>query len=236
MHIKTEQLISLVETHPAVWDKTLNVYRSKNAKLAAWRDICTQLFDDFDEMSHVERQNCEKQVVKKWTYIRDAWTKALKKYGQPSRTSTKPTRLYIHHKQMSFLKKVTNFTQGSHRNFYSDDDETVEENGFDLEPNSEDESYNESEKDIKPFNFELANYVPRNRSTSNGDEKIATFIDCQTNFGNKSDEDLNRYMLFFKSLLPSLSLLDDDDCLEFQGSVIRLLQQIKSKKKKTTGR
>lgn len=37
----------------------------------------------------------------------------------------------------------------------------------------------------------------------------------------------NRHMSFFKSLLPSLELFDDDQTLEFQGGVIRLLQVIK---------
>lgn len=37
----------------------------------------------------------------------------------------------------------------------------------------------------------------------------------------------NRHMSFFRSLLPSLELFDDDQTLEFQGGVIRLLQVIK---------
>jgi len=41
--MNTEFLISLVEERPAVWDKTLNIYKGKTIKEKAWTDICSIL-------------------------------------------------------------------------------------------------------------------------------------------------------------------------------------------------
>ncbi|CAH2011653.1 unnamed protein product [Acanthoscelides obtectus] len=110
--INTELLISLVEARPALWDKTLDTYKDKNLKSSAWREICSLLKENFEDMEQKERQAFGKLILKKWTYIRDSWMKALKKHKdqKTSGTSTKPSRLYIYNEQMSFLKKITDST------------------------------------------------------------------------------------------------------------------------------
>ncbi|XP_028163065.1 uncharacterized protein LOC114354724 [Ostrinia furnacalis] len=53
-------------------------------------------------------------------------------------------------------------------------------------------------------------------------------INNQVKTQNSSNEDRNLY--FFKSLLPSLALLDEDQVLQFQAGVISLIQDIKSRR------
>jgi len=55
--INTDMLISLVEARPALWDKTLDLYKDKTSKESAWREICTILNEDFPELDQKERQN-----------------------------------------------------------------------------------------------------------------------------------------------------------------------------------
>lgn len=50
-------LISLVEARPALWNKTLDIYKDKTSKESAWREICTILNEDFPELDQKERQN-----------------------------------------------------------------------------------------------------------------------------------------------------------------------------------
>lgn len=55
-NIDTEVLISLVEERPVIWDKTLEIYKDRNLKTSAWREICAILKADFKEMEEKERQ------------------------------------------------------------------------------------------------------------------------------------------------------------------------------------
>lgn len=67
--------------------------------------------------------------------------------------------------------------------------------------------------------------LPRQR-LSVMDQKMASFIDHQMKSQpNTQNEDRN--LLFFKSLLPTLASLNDDQILQFQAGVISLLQNIK---------
>lgn len=43
-------LISLVEARPAIWDKSLDLYKDKTNRTSAWREICSILNPDFEEM------------------------------------------------------------------------------------------------------------------------------------------------------------------------------------------
>jgi hypothetical protein len=55
--INTDMLISLVEARPALWDKTLDIYKDKISKESAWREICTILNEDFPALDQKERQH-----------------------------------------------------------------------------------------------------------------------------------------------------------------------------------
>ncbi|GBO98988.1 hypothetical protein EVAR_70677_1 [Eumeta japonica] len=56
MDIQAETLITLVQERPVLWDKTEEVYKDKNLKLAAWREVCLILKPNFDELEVKERK------------------------------------------------------------------------------------------------------------------------------------------------------------------------------------
>lgn len=55
-YIDQEVLINCVEIRPILWDKTLEIYKDKIAKAAAWREICVILKEDFQAMEQKERR------------------------------------------------------------------------------------------------------------------------------------------------------------------------------------
>lgn len=62
-NINVENLISLVQNRPVLWDKTLEIYKDKNLRTAGWREICINLNEDFEEMEEKNRQDYGKFVI-----------------------------------------------------------------------------------------------------------------------------------------------------------------------------
>jgi hypothetical protein len=54
-NIDPELLITLIESRPIIWDKTLENYKDTNLRTAAWREVCIVLREDFQEMEERER-------------------------------------------------------------------------------------------------------------------------------------------------------------------------------------
>ncbi|CAG4981118.1 unnamed protein product [Parnassius apollo] len=70
--IKPEELIPLVHERAVLWDKTLNDYKNNNLKLLAWREICTILIPNFENMEEKERQHFEElETEMTYTSIQD---------------------------------------------------------------------------------------------------------------------------------------------------------------------
>lgn len=61
-YIDQEVLINCVECRPVIWDKTLDIYKNKIEKTAAWREICIILKEDFEQMEQKERQEFGKYL------------------------------------------------------------------------------------------------------------------------------------------------------------------------------
>lgn len=161
--------------------------------------------------------------MKKWTQTRDSWMKSIKKqkYEKKSGSSAKPSRLYLYHDQMCFLKKIMDST-------------TVQESAGDgpLEQNKGTHQIDEKEKNIfnkSPANQPHISGTQRKRKSDPAhelDAKMLKFIDHQIQTPRNEE---NCHLSFFKGLLPSISSLNEDQSLEFQAGVISLLQNIKKK-------
>lgn len=54
--IDSEILISLVQDKPEIWDKAIEDYKNRNKKTEAWRSICAQLKENFENLSDGERK------------------------------------------------------------------------------------------------------------------------------------------------------------------------------------
>lgn len=40
-------IISLIEARPVLWDKTSHMYKDRNETKKAWKEVCTELNNDF---------------------------------------------------------------------------------------------------------------------------------------------------------------------------------------------
>lgn len=53
--IDAELLICLVEARPVLWDKTLDIFKDRNKTRDAWREVCSELRGDFNELLDSEK-------------------------------------------------------------------------------------------------------------------------------------------------------------------------------------
>jgi len=47
--------VSLVEARPVLWDKTDDVYKDRNERKKAWREVCIGLQEDFEALGDVKK-------------------------------------------------------------------------------------------------------------------------------------------------------------------------------------
>jgi Alcohol dehydrogenase transcription factor Myb/SANT-like len=60
MNINTERVISEVQLRPALWDLSSPIYKDRDAKMSAWREICNALFHDFEDKPDSEKKDVGK--------------------------------------------------------------------------------------------------------------------------------------------------------------------------------
>lgn len=61
--IDMDNLISLVEERPVIWDKTRETYKDRNETRNAWKEIFSELRPDFDELEATEKNNFGKYKI-----------------------------------------------------------------------------------------------------------------------------------------------------------------------------
>lgn len=61
--IDAEVLISLVEAKPVLWDKTLDVYKDRNATRKAWEEVCLAINPEFENISETEKNSLGKYYL-----------------------------------------------------------------------------------------------------------------------------------------------------------------------------
>ncbi|XP_044757563.1 uncharacterized protein LOC123315776 [Coccinella septempunctata] len=233
--IDRKRLISLVEQRPALWNKFLDIYKDKTARTEAWREICMILNTNFEGMKEEEKQVFGRCVIKRWTQIRDAWVKTIN--SQRILKKSAPVRSYRYHKQLSFLQEVVQADENAQniakKRSPSQLNVPTENNGESVEVD-QNEPYNQNENDETEDNqattetYKTRSIPPNKKKKTVNilDEKMISFIDHELKLSKeKMNEDRN--LSFFKSILPSLKLFDDDQTLEFQSGVINLVQTIK---------
>lgn len=166
-----------------------------------------------------------KKTVKKWTYIRDTYLKSEKKIeGQKmSGSGAKTAKPYVYHKQLSFLKKTaqTNKTVSS----ISESEttaETIEEDCAD-----EDASSMHSSDSLNKQPLQLNKPLPKRPSTSKLSPVDAKMIKFMDSFPSQAVT-INRHISFFNGLIPTLDKFDEDQVIEFQLGVLKLIKGIKN--------
>ncbi|CAK1592545.1 unnamed protein product [Parnassius mnemosyne] len=200
-NITPEVLIPLVEQRAVLWDKTLDIYKDKGLKLAAWREICCVFEPNFDKLEEKERKDFATQISTKWTHIRDAFMRSLKNEKEKKRSGAgaKTTRPYVYKNQLSFLLKVT-------------------------EPRMTSDSSNEPNNTISNTLSDAAPSTQKKTKTDTLDDKMSQFLDYKLN--NQE----HPHVSFKKGILPSLASFDNDDNFEFQTGIMQLIEKIKKKR------
>lgn len=61
MECDIELLISEVQQRPAIWDKSLEIYKDRIATTNAWREVFNTFNADFETMSSSEKKKYGKQ-------------------------------------------------------------------------------------------------------------------------------------------------------------------------------
>ncbi|KPJ14065.1 hypothetical protein RR48_02666 [Papilio machaon] len=143
-----------------------------------------------------------KQVSTKWNNIRDSWLKTGKKQKDESKSgsSTKKTRNYLYHDQLTFLKKVS-------------------------EPRPPHESVSKKARTETEVGMESdfrSPLIKDKRKEVN--DRMVKFLDSRIN-----PEKENHHLSFFKGIIAILNTLTIEETLEFQASVMTMLQKIKSR-------
>ncbi|GBP53303.1 Mitochondrial 2-oxodicarboxylate carrier [Eumeta japonica] len=81
-------LITLKESRPIIWDKTLENYKDTNLRTAAWREVCIVLREDFQEMEEKESQIYDEPRIFYFAANADNTNRILGKYSSPFHLTT----------------------------------------------------------------------------------------------------------------------------------------------------
>ncbi|KAG5885450.1 hypothetical protein JTB14_020784 [Gonioctena quinquepunctata] len=65
--IDSEILINSVQDKPGIWDKATEDYKNRNKTTEAWRSICAQLKENFENLSDGERKEFEQGLYHRST-------------------------------------------------------------------------------------------------------------------------------------------------------------------------
>lgn len=189
----------------------------------------------------------DKLVIKIWTHTRDSWTRSLNA-RKNSKMNGVFVRPYKYHKEMLFLKKVKNKriveeSDNTEDEEQQEEEEVLGEIELDSAAACENEWNVDSKDDIDLITINQDNTTneideteklqDNNTSVDNNmlNAEIQAYLNNQMKqflIRKPSDAYDDRNFAFFKSVHPTLTLLDDDQILEFQSGVINLLRNIKS--------
>uniref|UniRef100_A0A2A4K541 MADF domain-containing protein n=1 Tax=Heliothis virescens TaxID=7102 RepID=A0A2A4K541_HELVI len=210
-YIAPEVLIPLVEKKPAIWDKTIDAYKDKEAKLTAWRDICSTLDPNFDTLDGRDKKEIINKISTKWSYIRDAFMRSQRKERRVKRSGvfTITSKPYRYKSMLQFLMK---FVEPRVKQ------ESCE--SIDLEDSTESSS-DGAEDEMAPPPQKIV-------KTETLEDVVTHFVDTQSDPNQEHPQ-----VTFIRSVLPSLASFDDDDNLEFQIGVLALIKQIRKKRRES---
>ncbi|CAH1953516.1 unnamed protein product [Acanthoscelides obtectus] len=211
--LDTELLIALIEARPVLWDKTSPIYKNRNETKEAWKEVCIEMNSDFHVYSEEEKNKYGKEVVKRWVNIRDAFNKFLKKEKSFKKSGSGASTLskYIYAEQLKFLTKI--FTHRS------------TEDSLSANPVQATSDADVSETDTENNNTQLKS--PPRKQLGSRKRKID---DVELRMIKALEQPEDRHISFFKGIVPSLHTFTDDETLQFQTGVLRLITNIKQRR------
>ncbi|KPI99593.1 hypothetical protein RR46_01282 [Papilio xuthus] len=208
-------LIESVRDRPCLWDKSLENYKDRVERRAAWEEIFSILDEGYEEMSPEMKRTTGELILNKWTNIRDTFVKTLKtRMG-------KPKKKYLLHEHLKFLTKITP-EEHCNLDVYNSD---VPISYFKIE----------KEEIVKPSYSRKRNkqqdeneaILPKKSSVFDASNEIDFVGVDETNDPRVMNED----EAFFASLLPTVVKYNEDERLEFRMEVLAVMKNIKDKRK-----
>lgn len=61
--IDTERVILEVQCRPVLWDMSNDFYKDRDARQAAWLEICKELYENFEGFSDAEKKSTGEFVL-----------------------------------------------------------------------------------------------------------------------------------------------------------------------------
>ncbi|XP_055633061.1 uncharacterized protein LOC129773474 [Toxorhynchites rutilus septentrionalis] len=211
-----ENLISLVQQRSVLWDKFSDSYKDRNATKSAWQEVCAELFPDFHAFNDSDKISIGKEVIRKWTNMRDSFLKYRKKIkaSKSSGSGALQYKKYIYSDQLQFLCKVC------------DERDTVDSMGpIQTQDGEEAESMNVqdfTENSSASASSETKKNKTKGKPLDEFEVRILKAVEGEKPCGK---------MAFLQSLMHHLKKFNDEDFLQFQLGSLKLIENINEKRK-----
>ncbi|XP_045475748.1 uncharacterized protein LOC123681599 [Harmonia axyridis] len=223
LDIDIERLISSVQSRVVLWDKTSEKYKDKFKTLEAWKAVCTEIIDGYEHFNDSKKNDIGKHVLKKWTQVRDSYRKSLgkTKAAKKSGSGVVKVKAYVHSSHLQFLDKIfqesnTEDTLSQNIDDCGDEDSMVETGEDPVEQVPSTSSDGAAEKPESSFKKP----VTKKRKMDPVELEMISAL----------REPVNRHLLFFKGLLPSLEDFNEFDTIDFQMEVLKIVRNIRERK------
>ncbi|XP_045776072.1 uncharacterized protein LOC123874624 [Maniola jurtina] len=233
--IDNDMLISMVEERTLLWDKNSLMYKDRYATRKAWAEVCRKIYKGYEGMSEREKREFGKAVTRRWTNLRDAYTKYKRKLKRTKEQGLK-IKKYVYNNQMKFLAKFYDSEQSADE-FDANISVDVNDSNDELLMLADNEKLDVSEErhsdrqnDMPERNTQRFSKRKRQHQNSKGKKKRVP-DEIELKLLKVLEEKPDPHISFFQGVLPHLHKYDDNEVLEFQTGVLRLISTIDAKKK-----
>ncbi|XP_022121443.2 uncharacterized protein LOC110997545 [Pieris rapae] len=207
------QLITAIHKRPCLWDKTVDNYKDRTERRAAWEEVFTIVDDGYNDLSAEDKRITGEKIICKWTNIRDTFVKSLR-----SRMGA-PKRKYVYYDHLTFLLKsqiLDHDTNGDSVFFINNDNSPKKESS--------------RKRSRRTENFASESDYEQNHNSEvmldQSDNEIEQSVLVDTSDARVMNED----EAFFASLLPTVVKYNEDERLEFRMEVLGVMKKIRDKR------
>ncbi|XP_054275338.1 uncharacterized protein LOC128996970 [Macrosteles quadrilineatus] len=231
--IDNELLIHLVQERPVLWDKTIDTFKDRNATRSAWREVCLQFRNDFDELEDNKKNAVCKEIMKRWKHLRDAFAKSEKKDKESKKSGSQASkkRKYIFNDELQFLRKIYQ-DRNTDESYNNEDGENKDDDDISLE--EQEDSVQSVTSKVTPVVSTSATGIketmqvktPRrqHKKMDEVDLKIIKAIEK-----SEQEEKKDSKLSFFESLLPHLNKFNDNEWLQCQVEILQVISKMNNR-------
>ncbi|XP_039277926.1 uncharacterized protein LOC111050686 [Nilaparvata lugens] len=101
-------LIHAVCHRPALWDRTLDVYKDRSEAVKCWDEVCLLLNEDFITLSDARQDKFRRDVIAKWKILRNSFRLTDDRMRRDRKSGVPESRIKksIFYKELEFLRKI----------------------------------------------------------------------------------------------------------------------------------